>query len=284
MVRIIIVVLCMFSSALFAEELVNGLITASQVDITADDGSLLPDRLNVGDVVYIVNKSGKDKKAGWVRVSKSPDDKIGIGWVEQKHIRTFNSYKDPSGGSSSTANFPSLPSTPPASSMPSVPDLSVPPELSGIPVVPEDTAVTGSGTSADFSSVPVIAAGVYKNVGVVRFTAQTNDSFVASTSENFSGAVFKSTGLKGSVVTDNVKTDSEAALQKITDKYKFDGVFVGNISDPLDDGRLVQVRFYSGKEKKFIVEKVTRIPLSGDSKKMIQNFAQSVVDQLNNPL
>lgn len=277
MVRVIALSLFVaVASAIAQEELSNGLITANQVDVTADDGSLLPDRLNVGDIVYIVTKPASGKRNGWVRVSRSPDDKIGYGWVEQKHIRTFNNYKDLSGGSATaSAPVPSAPSSP--ISDPGLPSVGSggPEGLDGIPFAPEESFAAPAPVAA--------ASGKYKKVGVVRFQAQLNDGFVASSFDSFSEAMGK-TGLSVSPLQDAVKIDSEAALQKLSDRNKLDGVFVGNISDPLDDGRLVQVKFYSAKDKKFVVEKVTRIPMSGDPKNLIQNFAQSIVDQLNNPL
>ncbi|MCB0308863.1 MAG: hypothetical protein KDD48_05780 [Bdellovibrionales bacterium] len=273
-------------SLVFSEEaLTNGLITASQVDVTADDGSLLPDRMNVGDIVYIVTKPSGGKKDGWVRISRSPDDKLGFGWVEKKYIRTFSNYKDPSGGSqSATASLPDSFESSPDTSMGSSPDIGLPDELAGIPFIPEDNA--GSNLSQDSFGLGSMTQGTSKHnkVGILKFNAQTNDQFVGKIFDEFSQAVTSSGSLSSSIINDNVKSESEGALQKITNKKNLDGVFVGTVSDPLDNGRLVQVRFYSGKDKKFLFEKVTRIPLGGDSKGMIDTFVKSILDQLNNPI
>lgn len=277
MVRVIALCAALCGAVAVAEELSNGLITASQVDVTADDGSLLPDRLNVGDIVYIVTKPTGGKRNGWVRVSKSPDDKSGYGWIEQKYIRTFSNYKDLSGGATAGPSFPApTPSAAPISD-PNIPTGgATDPALDGIPFATEESFAAPAPAAAK-------TAAKYKKVGLLRFLAQANDAFVASSYETFSAAL-GSAGLAVTPLTDAVKSDSEAALQKLVDRAKLDGVFVGNVSDPLDDGRLVQVKFYSAKDKKFVVEKVTRVPLSGSPAGMIQNFAQSIVDQLNNPL
>lgn len=283
MVRIIAIIVCLFSFPTFSEEIVNGLITASQVDVTADDGSLLPDRMNVGDVVYIVVKPSGGKKDGWVRVSRSPDDKIGFGWVEQKYIRTFSNYKDLGGGSKSASSETSDPFSAPTPSSGSASGL--PDELSGLPFVAEEIpSSAGSSSSGAFEVLGGPSATKHQKIGLIRFTAQTNDAFVSKVFEEFNAAMSSLEGLKTTVINQAAKAESEAVLQKLADKNKVDGILVGSVSDALEDGRLVQVRFYSSKDRKFTVEKVTRVPLSGPSKTLITNFAQSVVDQIKNPI
>jgi hypothetical protein len=81
---------------------VPGVITAGNVDITADDGSLLAERLGVGDNVFIVVKP-KSPRKGWVRISRSPEDTLGIGWVEAKNIQRFKSYQSAGAASAKPA-------------------------------------------------------------------------------------------------------------------------------------------------------------------------------------
>lgn len=83
---------------------VPGVITASNVDVTADDGSLLSERLGVGDMVYIVLQPTNQRK-GWVRITRSPEDALGFGWVEDKNIQRFSAYR--SSGASSSRPAPS---------------------------------------------------------------------------------------------------------------------------------------------------------------------------------
>ncbi len=85
-----------------SSSVMTGLITANQVDISGDDGSLLDDRLNIGDVVYIVASPKGGSRSGWVRISRSQDDGLGFGWVESKNIRTVSGYRTKESVGSST--------------------------------------------------------------------------------------------------------------------------------------------------------------------------------------
>ena len=76
---------------------VPGVITADNVDVTYDDGSLLTDRLGVGNNVYIILKP-KIARKGWVRISRSAEDNIGIGWVEAKNIQRYADYRSTGAG------------------------------------------------------------------------------------------------------------------------------------------------------------------------------------------
>ena len=67
-------------------EVLPGIITAMNVDVTADDGSLFPERFNVGDSIFIISDPKREKK-GWVRVSRSQGDMEGFGWVESADSR-----------------------------------------------------------------------------------------------------------------------------------------------------------------------------------------------------
>ena len=70
----------------------KALITAREVDVTGDDNSLLPDRLTLQDVVYVITNPSSGNRPGWVKISRDPSDSEGFGWVETKNIRTVSGY------------------------------------------------------------------------------------------------------------------------------------------------------------------------------------------------
>ena len=114
-------------------EILTGLITASQVDVTGDDGSLLADRLNVGDIVYIVASPAGGARPGWVRVSRSAEDSSGFGWVESKNIRTVSAYRVTGSDQSEPFDAPA-----PVEEIPEAVEQAVVPEVPQAPEVPAD--------------------------------------------------------------------------------------------------------------------------------------------------
>lgn len=83
---------------------VKALISAREVDVTGDDNSLLPDRLGLQDVVYVITNPRGGNRRGWVKISRSPSDTEGFGWVERKNIRILTNYTQAGAGASLPAN------------------------------------------------------------------------------------------------------------------------------------------------------------------------------------
>ncbi|HMR24774.1 MAG TPA: hypothetical protein PKC21_05415 [Oligoflexia bacterium] len=83
---------------------VKALISAREVDVTGDDNSLLPDRLGLQDVVYVITNPRGGNRKGWVKISRSPSDTEGFGWVERKNIRILTNYTQAGAGASLPAN------------------------------------------------------------------------------------------------------------------------------------------------------------------------------------
>lgn len=133
---------------------VTGLITASQVDITGDDGSLLADRLTVGDIIYIVSSPKGGSRSGWVRVSRSLDDATGFGWVEEKNIRRVSGYRENQGASGVEAPISAQPTI--DMEKPAVPAPSAPAAPNDLPPI-DDLFSDPKGTDA--APVPPVDNG-----------------------------------------------------------------------------------------------------------------------------
>ncbi|MCI5072150.1 hypothetical protein MRY82_04300 [bacterium] len=83
---------------------VKALISAREVDVTGDDNSLLPDRLGLQDVVYVITNPRGGNRKGWVKISRNPSDTEGFGWVERKNIRILTNYTQAGAGASLPAD------------------------------------------------------------------------------------------------------------------------------------------------------------------------------------
>ncbi|HLG18252.1 MAG TPA: hypothetical protein VI895_00370 [Bdellovibrionota bacterium] len=234
------------ASQVFADEptVVPGVITAMNVDVTADDGSLLPERLNVGDSVYIVEHPQNPKK-GWVRITKSPTDTVGIGWVEAKNIRSFERWQSPPAERSMT-----------------------PAEKIG-----EKTVYA-----------PDVEETKYGQIGILPFVlADGDDPLGKSINDLFSLSLRNDGHFKVNVLAiDPSKTDIESTdeLRRVTRDNNLDGVFVGRLSSSVQGNRLLQVKFFGRDRESFVLEKVKRIPQSGNLKEVVESLVADCVGTL----
>jgi hypothetical protein len=225
-------------------QIAAGVITASNVDVTVDDGSLLPDRLNVGDSVYII-ENPKNPKKGWVRLTKSPDDLVGMGWVESKHVRSFGRWQSPATDTGPT-----------------------PAERKG-----EKTVY-----------VPDVEESKYGHVGVIPFAlADPDDPIGKSVFDLFSLSLRNDGHFKvSSLGVDPIKIDIESTdeLRRVAQENKLDGLFVGRLSSSLQGNRLLQVKFYGNDRESFVLEKVKRIPQGGNLKEVVESLVADCVGTL----
>jgi len=230
-------------------EVIQGLITANNVDITADDGSLLAERLNIGDTIFIIKNPTQKKKKDWVRITRSMEDLVGIGWVESKHIRSFSRYR-----ATDESLQPSIPTPLPQK------------------LVEESFLSTVTGGTK------------YAKIGVLPFVGtDTADSLSKAIFEQFSTAVRKDKHFE--TVNDNLSSDevdieSTGQLLPVVQNNNLDGLFIGKLSPPLGEARLLQVKFFAKDKNEFTMEKVTKIPLKGSSQKAIDSLVASCVEFL----
>jgi hypothetical protein len=226
-----------------------GVITANNVDITTDAGEVLNERLNVGDTIYIVVGPKKERK-GWVRISRSPDDQVGIGWIEDKNVRSYDRW---------AAQPSSAPAPAPAGAAPGGPadDLSF---------LSEE-----AGASADHM------------VAVLPFTsASPKDPLTQRAQEAFSKALRENGGfnIPDGFSAPGVNPESVQALKSVVEQKNLDGVFVGSVSPPLGGARLLKVRYFKRSEGEFVSEKVKRLPEKGDLARAIDELVASFVQEL----
>lgn len=88
-----------------SQPIADGLVTArGGVDVTADDGSLMAEQLQLGDRVFIVTNPAGGERAGWVRISRSRDDAQGYGWIQSNYVRTIPNMNKVSGGAGTTTS------------------------------------------------------------------------------------------------------------------------------------------------------------------------------------
>ncbi len=234
-----------FSGKARAEDEISvfpGLITANNVDVTADDGSLLPDRLNVGDSIFIIQNPKKEKK-GWVRISRSPSDTTGIGWVETKNCRTFSRY-------------------------------------GGVKEESKPSASEMSGEKTVFA--PDVEKAKYSKIGIVPFVAAEPDDPVAQFAyEAFTTSMKKKGQYQVSEVRLSAPgADVEDPSQLKGVSKNVDGVFIGKLSGDLGGSRLLQVKFYGRDRDGFVLEKVTRLPKEGNLQDVIDKLVASTVQML----
>ncbi len=242
---------------------VPGVVTAADVYITADDGSYLPETKSVGDRIYIVTQP-KEAKKGWVRVTNTAEDTIGIGWVESKYVRAFSEYRAGSSGGGG-----------------------IPP---GIPVEDEGDVPLdfGGDMGSDFGGASGMAGltsdGAYQNVAVLPLGGEASGGTMeASVHSTFIQALEKDGRLQilnQKVAGQNVDASSENALANLASSTNLDGFFVGQLSSPVGSNRLLQMKFFGAAEQTFVLEKVTRIPLSGDSTGAIESLADQCLQAL----
>jgi hypothetical protein len=228
-----------------------GLITAPNVDVTTDTGELLDQRLTTGDKVFIINKV-KQKKQGWVRISRSATDQEGIGWVESKYVQAFDVWE----GGGGPAN------TRPATG------------------APQPSAVVSEPTRFG-----VEAEGLrYNKIGVLPFAAPgPNDAMAKSAYDAFALSLRKSGRV--TVVTDVLKNDrfnpeKADTIQKVIKARKLDGVFVGNLSAEMGSSRLLQVKFYGMGKNEAVLEKVKKLPKAGNLQEIMTELVSSCLDAL----
>jgi hypothetical protein len=225
-------------------EIVPGLITANNVDVTTDTGELLDQRLNIGDRIFIITKP-KKKKDGWVRISKTPEDSTGIGWVESKYTRSFRRWEAPS------ADEP-----------------------------PSEGEKTGEKTVF----VPDVEAVKYSSIGILPFvSAEADDPIAKWAYDAFTTALQKDGRFRVSVDSlrkQKFDPESVASLQQIASTENLDGVFVGNLSGVSGGSRLLQVKFYGKGREGFVIEKVKKLPKEGNLKEVIDGLVSSCVTAL----
>lgn len=241
---------------------IQGLITANDVDVTADDGSLLPNRLNVGDTVYVV-VNPKEKKKDWVRISRSLNDEVGIGWVQAVHIRTvpFGQYTSDQAPAEAPAVSAPTPQEEPIEELP-------------IDPLQEDQALFSPAPEEKYSKVailPFTLSDPSDSTGVELFnmfsTAIRNDGSFQVQSSNFP--------------LEDIDKESPGDLDRVVSTQNLDGVFVGELSSPIGGSRLLQIKFYGKDRKSFVLEKVTRVPEKGNAQKVIDEFVTSIVESLS---
>jgi hypothetical protein len=224
-------------------EIVPGVITSPNVDITADDGSLLSDRPGVGDMIYIVTKPKTNKK-GWIRITRSPGDAVGIGWVEAKNVQRFAEYHEVGPGEGQPGTEP--------------------------PIVERSVAPQPAAQQAG-----------YHRIAVLPFVS--NDTAGRTLTEQFTAAI-RAQGrfeLVGGVAVAGVDLDSAAALRKVVLANRLDGVFVGKISGAVGGSRIFQLKFVGKDADTFVVEKTKRLPAKGDTRNAVRELADSCVDTIS---
>ncbi len=236
-----------FSRAENEPDVVPGVITANNVDVTADDGSLLSDRLGVGDMVHIVTNP-KNKKKGWVRITRSPNDTVGIGWVEGKNVQRFSEYR----------------------------------ETSGAPEKPRP-----SSDQAEERTVYSPDAGekvTYSKIAILPFVAgEPGDPFGRKVFDQFSSELRSSRRFQIStdIPARGVNVESAEDLRRILQTHRLDGLFVGKVSSPVGGSRLLQVKFLGKGRDSFTLEKTTRIPAQGDIRQPIQTLVKTCLEFLS---
>ena len=240
-----------YSSPVLAQgNVASGIITANNVDITTDSGEVLSERLNVGDSIYVITNPGKVRR-GWVRVSRSPNDSVGIGWIEEKNVRTFQRWD---GGSSVPA-----PATPPPTPRDDFLDLSFKPEAFG-------------GGAPSGSTVAVLAFSG-SNPGET-FLTNARKHFV--TTLNQRGRVT----LKSNVTGAGVNADSAADLKRLLEQNSLDGAFVGSVSPPIGGARLVKMKYFSGRDGAFTSEHVKRVSSESQLSSAMEELVKACVEDI----
>jgi hypothetical protein len=215
---------------------VPGVITANSVDVTADDGSLMAERLGVGDMVYIVLKPKSERK-GWVRISRSADDTVGIGWVEAKNTQRFAEYQ-------ATGAKPAKRS-------------------------PE-------------AAVPVTKTARLR-IAVLPFKmSNPKDSFGRGLLDGFLAELKtrKQVEIVNNVPSQGVNVESPEEVRPLFSSYRLDGVFVGTLSDAIGGNRLLQVKYLGKEGETFAFEKIRRLPVSGNARQAMKEFAETCADSL----
>ncbi len=251
--RFLILLSLLFAPSLWAQAGVSpGIVTANNVDITTDTGEVLPERLNVGDSIYVVDDPGKVRK-GWVRVSRSPDDNIGIGWVEEKNIRTYKRWST----SSAPAPQPQEMKDPGDELL----DLALDDELPT-----EGSTISGQ-----------------KKVAVLNFSGSNpGEAFLADARKYFISNLRQSGGFdfQGNVTGKGINPDSESSVKGLLSQHSLDGVFVGSVSPPIGGARLVKVKYFSKHEGTFSTEKVKRVSSEANLSAAMSELVKSCVDEI----
>lgn len=223
------------------EATVPAVVTAPNVDITADNGELLSERLGIGDMVYIVSKP-KNEKKGWVRITRSPDDTIGIGWVEAKNVQRFSEYHEVSG----------------------MPGKAVTPRK---PPREKTTSSLSPAEKVKYSKIAILPFG----------TSDPNDPFGQTLFNEFSSAM-RVNGhflIAENVSAQGVDVESVGNLRGLLTANRLDGVFVGKVSAPVAGSRIFQLKFLGRDHESFTLEKVKRLPAVGDPQNEIRELANN---------
>ncbi|MFH1262002.1 MAG: hypothetical protein V1495_00970 [Pseudomonadota bacterium] len=228
-------------------DVVPGLITAPNVDITADDGSLLADRLGVGDKIFIITHP-KTKKKGWVRISRAAGDDAGIGWIESKNVQRYREYHEVSGGAGASGTTESQ--------------------------IAEQTVY----------SPPSKRHVKYTRIAVLPFFgSDPRDTFGQGLFSAFSSAIQTAGKFKviGGVAAGGATIESPESIRKVIQANRLDGLFVGKVSSPVGANRFFQIKFLGKDRNTFVLEKTKRIPATGDAQKEMRELAGACAELLS---
>ena len=126
--------------------------------------------------------------------------------------------------------------------------------------------------------------GTYSKIAISPFVVSEPKDFLSkAVYDTFSSAVQKESRFQVSSETpssDHINIDSAEEVGKQVQSLNLDGMFVGKLSGPIGDNRLLQVKFYGKDRKAFVIEKVTKISLKGDLQKSIQTLVDSCIKEL----
>ncbi|MFH1016717.1 MAG: hypothetical protein V1798_00880 [Pseudomonadota bacterium] len=240
------------STPVVADEapLAPAFINATNVDITTDTGEVLGQRLTTGDQVWVVRKA-KQKRQGWVRISRSPNDTEGIGWVEFRYVHVFERWESPREEPRSAPAVPAAPSAP----------------------------VERNTFSSD------LGAPRYGQVGVLPFTAPDADDPVAKWAYDAFTLSLRNSGrvpvTGDSLAGERFSPDRPDSIQKILKARNLDGVFVGSLSSEMGSSRLLQVKFYKKGKNAPVLEKVKKLPKEGNLKEIIDGLVATCVSGIS---
>lgn len=299
MARVIFFISILFlSSSVFAEQqVVQGLISSDQTYVVNDEGESVQEN-KIGDMVYVVTDTKQDKKRkDFYRVTFDPTNLKGDGWILKDKVKLMTGYRSVDGKEPTEyENKPQdivvnkktttqgLGVAGPASTEAStfleelVKKDEAKPELKPVAEQPK-TVVTKEENNAlqndleflfkeegEFkdtfnSTKTAVKNSMQKKIAVSKVTA-TADVFATSVLDQFVAKLQKDT--KQSPITKLQfvsNLDDTSGLKNAAIPKDLDGVFFGQMSPKIGDGRLLKVKYYDQKLKQFTFEKVAKIPL-----------------------
>lgn len=293
-------ILLLLTPAAFADsQVVQGLVSSDQTYIVNDEGESVKES-QIGDTVFLVVDSKQDKKRkDFYRVTFDPTNLQGDGWILKDKVKLMTGYRSVDGKEpkeyenqpqnvvvkkQTTSQGLGVQSTASTEASTFLEELikkdEAAPELkpvtdqpkAAVPVKKEENNALQNDLEFLFkedgefkktydNTKAAVKNSMQKKIAVSKLSA-TADVFATSVLDQFVAQLQKNTQQTPISKLQFVSNlDDASSLKNAAIPKDLDGVFFGQISPKIGDGRLLKIKYYDQKLQQFTFEKVAKIPL-----------------------